>query len=68
MENIKSNTERSGAVVPEGSRMSSLEEQYLNSISAKEMKAYLIAKNHLGMSFQLDKSVGFIKWKKEQTK
>ena len=53
MENIKSNT---------------LEEQYLNSISPKEMKAYLIAKSHLGMSFQLDKSVGFIKWKKEQTK
>jgi len=38
-------------------------EQYLKTLSEKEMKSYLIAKSHLGTSFQLDKSVGFLKWK-----
>jgi hypothetical protein len=31
------------------------------------MKAYLIAKSFLGTSFQLEKSVGFLKWKAKQT-
>jgi hypothetical protein len=38
---------------------------YLETLNEKEMKAYIIAKNHLGTSFQLEKSVGFKKWKKE---
>ena len=38
-------------------------ELYLESLSEKEMKAYSIAKSHLGTSFQLKKSVGFLKWK-----
>jgi hypothetical protein len=44
----------------------SMEQQYLESLSEKEKKAYEIAKNHLGMSFQLDKSVGYLKWLKSQ--
>lgn len=39
-------------------------EKYLISLTEKEKKAYEIAKSHLGMSFQIEKSVGFIKWKK----
>jgi hypothetical protein len=38
---------------------------YLETLNEKEMKAYIIAKNHLGTSFQLEKSVGFKKWKQE---
>ena len=38
--------------------------EYLISLTEKEKKAYEIAKSHLGMSFQIEKSVGFIKWKK----
>jgi len=41
-----------------------LEKLYLETLSEKEKKSYDIAKDHLGMSFQLDKSVGFLKWKK----
>jgi hypothetical protein len=41
-------------------------ERYLNSLTEKEMKSYLIAKDHLGSSFDLSKSVGFINWKKDQ--
>lgn len=41
-----------------------LKELYVESLSPKEHKAYLIAKNHLGMSFTLEKSVGFLEWKK----
>ena len=43
-----------------------LKEKYLQTLSEKEKKAYFIAKDHLGMSFQLEKSVGFIKWKKTE--
>ena len=35
---------------------------YFDSLSEKEKKAYMIAKTHLGMSFQVDKSIGFVKW------
>jgi hypothetical protein len=37
---------------------------YIDSLSPKEKRAYLIAVNHLGMSFTLEKSVGFLQWKK----
>jgi hypothetical protein len=40
---------------------------YLETLNEKEMKAYLIAKSFLGTSFQLEKSVGFLKWKAKQT-
>jgi hypothetical protein len=42
-----------------------LKELYLETLTPKEHKAYLIAKNHLGMSFTLEKSVGFLEWKKK---
>jgi len=45
-----------------------LQEQYLDTLSQKERKAYEIAKDHLGMSFQLEKSVGYIKWIKATAK
>lgn len=38
------------------------EKLYLNSLSLKEYKSYLIAKSHLGSSFGLSKSIGFISW------
>lgn len=41
-----------------------LKEMYVDSLSPKEKKAYLIARDHLGMSFTLEKSVGFLQWKK----
>ena len=39
---------------------------YLDSMDEKDFKAYTIAKSHLGSSFQLEKSNGFIEWLKEQ--
>lgn len=42
-------------------------EAYLQSLSPKEIKAYHIAKNHLGMSYQYEKSIGYLAWKKQQT-
>ena len=38
---------------------------YINSMSAKELIAYTIAKTHLGSSFEIEKSVGYIKWKRD---
>jgi hypothetical protein len=47
-------------------QLTPLEKQYVDTLSEKERKAYEIAKEHLGMSFQLDKSVGYLKWLKIQ--
>ena len=41
-----------------------LTKKYLNQLSETEKKAYLIAKEHLGTSFDLFKSNGFLNWKK----
>ena len=41
-------------------------EQYIKSLSEKEYQAYMIAKSHLGSSFDLEKSIGFLEWKKAQ--
>ena len=38
-------------------------ETYLNSLNELEKKTLDIAKSHLGTSFNVRKSVGFIKWK-----
>lgn len=40
------------------------EVQYLDSLDIKEKQAYEIAKSHLGSTFHLMKSNGFIEWKK----
>ena len=37
---------------------------YVKTLDEKELKAYNIAVEHLGMSFQLEKSIGYIAWKK----
>jgi hypothetical protein len=38
-------------------------ESYLKSLDALEKKTLDIAKSHLGTSFNVRKSIGFIKWK-----
>ena len=38
----------------------------VKSFNEKEKKAYEIAKSHLGMSFDLEKSIGFREWKQKQ--
>ena len=41
-------------------------DSYLQSLSPKEIQAYHIAKNHLGMTYQYEKSLCYFAWKKEQ--
>lgn len=48
--------------------LENLLQEYLKSLNEKEMQSYLIAKSHLGSSFCLEKSNGFIEWKKEKEK
>lgn len=43
-----------------------LQKEYLKQFTKKEKKAYEIAKSHLGMSFDLEKSIGFQEWKQKQ--
>ena len=43
-----------------------LQTEYLKNFTEKEKKAYEIAKSHLGMSFDLEKSIGFQEWKQKQ--
>lgn len=40
--------------------------QYLKSMNEKEKIAYKIAKNHLGTSFNIIKSIGYIEWKSKK--
>ena len=42
-----------------------LEKMYIQTFSEKEKNAYKIASEHLGMSYQTDKSLGFLEWKKK---
>jgi hypothetical protein len=42
-------------------------QQYLNTLSPKENHALKIAQEHLGSSFNLEKSIGFQKWIKKNT-
>jgi len=41
------------------------QQTYLKSLTEKERKGYEIAKSHLGMSFDLEKSIGYLEWKKQ---
>ena len=41
-------------------------EKYLKTLTPKEKKAYDIAKSHLGCSFDLSKSNGYLQWKKKE--
>ena len=44
-----------------------LQEKYIKQLTEKEQKAYNIAKEHLGSSFNLEKSIGFQQWLKKKT-
>ncbi len=41
--------------------------QYLASLTPKELKAYNIAKSHLGMTYQYEKTIGYLEWKNKQS-
>ncbi len=45
-----------------------LEEEYIAQLTPIEKKAYKIAIEHLGTSFNLKKSNGFCDWLKERSK
>ena len=42
-----------------------LVKQYISSLSSNEKKAYEIAKSHLESSFDIEKSIGFKKFKEK---
>jgi transcriptional regulator CtsR len=43
-------------------------EQYLKSLNEQERKTLEIAKDHLGTSFNIKRSIGYITWKNNQKK
>jgi cytochrome c1 len=62
-----------GLTIPENVNNLSKEEQediynYLYQMSDSHKKAYVIALNHLGTSFNILKSNGYKEWKKQQKK
>ena len=42
-----------------------LQEMYLNTMTEREKQGLEIAKSHLGMTYQTNKSNGYLQWKKE---
>jgi len=45
--------------------LSILIEEYMKSLNAKERQGYDIASSHLGMTYQVEKSLGFLAWKQK---
>jgi hypothetical protein len=45
---------------------SEYQELYLASLNDRELKAYHIAKDHLGMSFTMERSNGYKQWKRNR--
>jgi hypothetical protein len=43
-----------------------MEDAYIQSLTPKELIAHDIAKSHLGMSFCLVKSNGYLAWRKKE--
>jgi hypothetical protein len=43
-------------------------EEYLNSLTDQEKKTMNIAQDHLGTSFNILKSIGFIRWNEQRSK
>jgi hypothetical protein len=43
-------------------------QEYIKSMTPKDYLAYTIAKEHLGTSFTVEKSVGYYRWLKEDSK
>ena len=48
--------------------LSEEEKEYLNSLTDEESKTLEIARDHLESSYNLRKSIGFIKWKENKAK
>jgi hypothetical protein len=62
-----------GLPVPENISFHSNENQailieYMKNFDDKSKLAYVIAKEHLGTSFDVFKSIGFLTWKKTNSK
>ena len=49
---------------PKTPKKPSIEQQYMNSLTELEQKALNISKEHLESSFNLQKSIGFIQFKR----
>jgi len=43
-------------------------EKYIASLNDTERKALMIARDHLGSSFDIEKSIGYIQYRKKQNK
>jgi hypothetical protein len=41
-------------------------QEFIQSLNEKQFKSYLIAKSHLGSSFDLEKSNAFLRWQKNR--
>lgn len=48
--------------------MTNLVEDYVAQLNEDELKTLSIAREHLGTSFDIEKSIGFLEWYKETTK
>ena len=46
-------------------KYSDIEQKYLDTLNDVEKQAFNIAREHLGSSFDLSKSIGYKKWEQE---
>ena len=50
------------------SKVDSLVDEYKAQLNEDELKTLAIAEEHLGTSFDMKKSIGFLEWSEEKTK
>ena len=58
-------SKKAESVIPQNNNIEQLTALYLESLDEKTLKTLEIAKDHLGSSFSLKKSIDFLKWKAE---
>jgi len=52
----------------DGSKGDGLVEEYKAQLNEDELKTLSIAEEHLGTSFDIEKSIGFLEWSKDRRK
>jgi hypothetical protein len=52
--------------MPNEEKRKTLIQEYIDSLSEKEHQAYLLAKDHLGSLFSVERTSGYLSWVKKQ--
>ena len=67
-QSLKSNGKQNVEVIKTNSNDTEETRKYINQMSSLERKIYEIAREELKTSFNIEKSIGYLKWKQQSNK